>query len=61
MVHVVNLAAAFFVILLYLRVYHWWWDWMPGYVFFLLIGLISIGLLALFRKLRTRTGEAVQP
>jgi hypothetical protein len=58
--HVANLAAAFFVILLYLRCFHWWWDWMPGYVFFLIIGLISIGLLALFRKLRTRTGEAVR-
>ena len=58
--HVANLAAAFFVILLYLRFYDWWWRWMPGYVFFLIIGLISIGLLVLFRKLRTRTGEAVR-
>lgn len=59
--HVANLAAAFFTLLLYLRFFHWWWDWMPGYVFFLIIGLISIGLLALFRKLRTRAAEAVQP
>ena len=59
--HVANLAAAFFVILLYLRFFHWWWDWMPGYVFFLIIGLISIGLLALFGKLRIRAVEAVQP
>ena len=59
--HVANLAAAFFVILLYLRFFHWWWDWMPGYLFFLIIGLISIGLLALFRKLRMRAAEAARP
>ena len=55
--HVANLGAAFFTLLLYLRFYHWWWDWMPGYLFFLIIGLISIGLLALFRKLRVRVAE----
>ena len=55
--HVANLGAAFFTLLLYLRFYHWWWDWMPGYLFFLIIGLISIGLLALFRRLRVRVAE----
>jgi hypothetical protein len=34
---------------------------MPGYLFFLVIGLVSIGLLALFRKLRRRTAEVVRP
>ena len=59
--HVANLGAAFFTLFLYLRFYHWWWDWMPGYLFFLIIGLISIGLLALFQKLRVRVAEAVPP
>ena len=58
--HVANLAAAFFTLLLYMRFFDWWWRWMPGYLFFLIIGLISIGLLALFRKLRTRAVEAGQ-
>ncbi|HUJ22321.1 MAG TPA: hypothetical protein VLX58_12395 [Bryobacteraceae bacterium] len=58
---VVNLGAVFFALLLYLRFYHWWWDWMPGYLFFLVVGLISIGLLALFRKLRSRVSEAAKP
>jgi len=58
---VANLGAAFFALLLYLRFYHWWWDWMPGYVFFLVISLVSIGMLALFQKLRKQTGEAVRP
>ncbi len=48
----VYLASAFFTIFLYARFAHWWWDWMPHYLFFLVVGLISIGLLALFRRLR---------
>ncbi len=49
---VVNLAASFFVLLLYCRLFQWWWDWMPKYLFFLIIGGISLGLLAVFRKVR---------
>lgn len=51
----VNLGAAAFVIYLFTRLVEWWWDWMPKYLFFLSIGLIAIGLLAAFRKLRERT------
>ena len=58
---VADLGAAFFAIFLYLRFYHWWWNWMPGYLFFLVIGLISIGLLVLFRKLRNRMAEGARP
>jgi uncharacterized membrane protein len=58
---VANLGAAFFTLLLYLRFYHWWWDWLPGYLFFLIIGLISIGLLTLFRRLRARMAGAARP
>jgi hypothetical protein len=58
---VANLGAVFLTLFLYLRFYHWWWDWMPGYLFFLVIGLVSIGLLTLFRKLRGRTAEVVGP
>ena len=54
----VNLGAGFFTVLLYLRFYHWWWDWMPGYLFFLVIGLISLGLLVVFRRLRSRMAGA---
>ncbi len=51
---VVNLGAAFFLLLLYARLFDWWWDWMPRYLFFLVIGLISIALLAVFRRIRSR-------
>ena len=53
----VNVGAAFFVILLYSKLYDWWWDWMPGYVFFLLIGLIAILLVAVFKRIRDRMPE----
>jgi hypothetical protein len=55
---VANLGAGFFALFLYLRFFHWWWDWMPGYLFFLIIALVSVGLLAVFRKLRPRAAEA---
>ena len=50
----VNLGAMFFALFLYIRLFHWWWDWMPKYLFFLILGLIALGLLVLFRRLRAR-------
>jgi hypothetical protein len=54
---VVNLSAGFFALYLYVRLFQWWWDSMPKYVFFLIIGLISLGLLQLFQRLRKSAGE----
>jgi len=54
----VNLAAGVFAVFLYIRLMSWWWDWMPHYLFFLIIGLISIALLAVFRRVRGRLREA---
>ncbi|MBI3667953.1 MAG: DUF2157 domain-containing protein, partial [Acidobacteria bacterium] len=53
----VNLGAAFFAILLLSRFVDWWWDWMPRYLFFLLIGAIAVLLLAVFHRLRARAQE----
>jgi len=54
----VNLGATFFVLFLYTKLYDWWWDWMPKYLFFLLLGLLAIGLLFGMRRLRA-TGREV--
>lgn len=51
---VVNAAAAGFVVFLYCRLVAAWWDWMPKYVFSLIVGVISLGLLAAFKKIRPR-------
>jgi uncharacterized membrane protein len=48
----VNLGAAFFTVFLYSKFVDWWWDWLPKYLFFLLVGAIAIGLLMAFRRLR---------
>ena len=55
----VNLGVAAFIVFLFVRLYAWWWQWMPKYLFFLLIGLIAIGLLLVFRRIRARLGEGV--
>lgn len=48
----VNTGNAFFTIFLYTKFYDWWWDWMPKYLFFLLIGLAAILILLVFKRLR---------
>jgi len=53
----VNLGAGFFAIYLFNRLFVWWWDWMPKYLFFLMIGAIALVLLAVFRKLRAGTAR----
>jgi uncharacterized membrane protein len=49
---VVNTGNVFFTIFLYTKFYDWWWDWMPKYLFFLLIGLTAILMLLIFKRLR---------
>ena len=49
---VVNTGNVFFVILLYTKFYDWWWDWMPKYLFFFVIGLTAIAVLFIFKRMR---------
>jgi uncharacterized membrane protein len=49
---IVNLGAVFFVIFLITRLYHWWWDWMPRYLFFAIIGALGIGFVLAFKRMR---------
>ena len=49
---VVNTATVFFVIFLYTKFFDWWWDVMPKYLFFLVIGLTAILLLVILKRLR---------
>ncbi len=58
LVDVVYTANAVFVFFLYTKVYEWWWDWMPKYMFFLLVGLIAVLILLVFKRLRV--GPRVQ-
>jgi uncharacterized membrane protein len=51
-----NTGVVFFVIFLFTKFYDWWWESMPKYLFFLLLGLTA--LLALFVMRRLRSGIA---
>jgi hypothetical protein len=53
----VNLGSLCFVVFLYIRLNDWWWDWMPKYLFCLILGLLSLGLLALFARIRARASR----
>jgi hypothetical protein len=46
-------GSFFFVVLLFLEFVHWWWDWMPKYLFFLIIALSSIAVMIGLKRLRT--------
>jgi len=57
---VTNLGSTFFVLYLYTKFFDWWWDWLPKYLFFLLLGLMAVGLLLVLQRLR-RAGREVRP
>jgi hypothetical protein len=48
----VYVGATFFVIHLYARFFDWWFDWMPQYLFFLILGLTAVAALAVLVRLR---------
>ncbi|EQM70616.1 DUF2157 domain-containing protein [Pseudomonas tohonis] len=49
---VVNGALTFFIIFLYTKLFDWWWELMPKYLFFLLLGLIAVLILVVLGRLR---------
>lgn len=50
---VVNTGITFFIVFLYTKFYDWWWEWMPKYLFFLVLGLTALLALVVLRRLRT--------
>ena len=51
---VVNAATAFLVLFVYSKCFDWWWSLMPRYLFFLMLGGLAVGALALLGRLRSR-------
>lgn len=51
-VDVMNTGTVFFVIFLYTKFYDWWWEFMPKYLFFLVVGLTALLILFVFTRLR---------
>jgi uncharacterized membrane protein len=48
----VNTGTVFFVIFLYTKFYDWWWEIVPKFVFFLIIGLTAILFILVMKRLR---------
>ncbi len=58
---VVYTGTFLFVALLFVEFVNWWWEWMPKYLFFLIIALTSIAVvLGLKRLRRTLTARLVE-
>lgn len=49
--HVVNTGNVFFILFLYTKFFDWWWQWMPKYIFFFLIGLTAVLALLIFKRI----------
>ena len=53
-----NMGMTFLVVFLYVKFFDWWWELMPKYLFFLILGLVAVGLLYLLRGFRATAQEA---
>ncbi len=51
---VANAASAFLVLFVYAKCFDWWWAVLPRYLFFLLLGGLAMGAMALLARLRLR-------
>ena len=51
---VVNAASGFLVLFVYAKCFDWWWDVLPGYLFFLLLGALAMAGLWLLSRIRLR-------
>lgn len=49
---VVNTGLTFFVVFLYTKLFDWWWEILPKYLFFLLLSLVAVLILVVLRRLR---------
>ena len=58
--HVVNAGVTFFVVFIYTKFFDWWWDVMPKYLFFLVLGLVAILCLVIMKRLRSVEDKTVK-
>jgi len=55
---VTNTGVVAFTILLYIKAMDWWWDWMPRWLFFLVLGAIAMLIMLVLRRIKLRAGGA---
>jgi hypothetical protein len=56
-IELVRAGTVGLALLLMFRMVDWFWDWIPKWLFFLVVGAIAFGALLLLRRLR-RTARA---
>ncbi|MCL1058468.1 DUF2157 domain-containing protein [Shewanella gelidimarina] len=49
---VTNTGNVFFILFLYTKFFDWWWEWMPKYIFFFILGLSALLALMVFKRVR---------
>ena len=54
----VNTGTVFFVLFAWTKLMDWFWDWMPKYLFFLIVGATAVAALLILQRLRSRTKAA---
>lgn len=57
---VTNSGNIFFTIFLYTKFFDWWWDAMPKYLFFLIIGLSAVFILMQLKRFRTKMTKTIR-
>lgn len=55
-----NAGVVFFVIFLYTKFYDWWWELLPKYLFFLILGLTAVLVLLVMKRLRRADGAEAE-
>ena len=55
---VVQAATGFLVVFLCVKCFDWWWDWMPRYLFFLVLGGLAVAVLVVLGRIRSMQRRA---
>lgn len=55
----INLGVAFFVIFLFMKFFAWWWESMPRYLFFFILGLTAVLVIMVLRRLRAAADTVI--
>jgi hypothetical protein len=49
---VTQTGNVFLILFVYTKFFDWWWDWMPKFVFFFILGLSALLALIIFKRIR---------
>ena len=52
-----NTGVVFFVVFLYTKFFDWWWELLPKYLFFLILGMTAVLVLLVMKRVRQGGGK----